>query len=354
MDWVVQQLDIPLSAIPYAPQFHPVIKLYHLTTLLKYVPAILPSALYIEYNSRSQLQDGDIVAIRSVWGWQSYAMVSSMKGAGKMICFVNRNGKPVSDIEALFWKKGVNLGEVSTEKVLGMEFGPVAIIRQKNRDQALRKARSALGREWSFFRFNSEHFVTWAMTGEAKCQQLVNVKAMAQKGVMTGVVTGLATPEGVRITNKVISNIVKETGEEAASSVTKVAATHLMKETAEEAVSKTTAIGIGKKMASGAKAGLFGGTVVEGACLAYSVHGAYQQMQRDEISQEQFRHHVVKQTGAAGGSMTGGVAGAAIGSVIIPIPVVGTVVGSVVGGVVGSLVGSIVGEATDNAMFGPQ
>ena len=338
MDWVVQQLDTPLSDIPYAPQFDPVIKLYHLMTLLKYVPAILPSALHIEYHSRSQLQEGDIVAIRSMWGWQSYAMVSSMKGAGKMICFVNRNGKPVSDIEALFWKKGVRLGEVSMEKVLGMEYGPVAIIRQKNRDQALHKARSALGREWSFFRFNSEHFVTWAMTGEAKCQQLVNAEAMAQKGVITGVIAGLATPEGVRITNKVISNILKETLH-----------THLMKKTAEEAVSKTTAIGIGKKMASGAKAGLFGGAVVEVACLAYSVYGAYQQMKNDEISQEQFLSHMVKQTGAAGGSVVGGVVGAAIGSVV-PIPVVGTAIGSVVGSVVGGAVGGAVGSAVGSVV----
>ena len=100
---------------------------------------------------------------------------------------------------------------------------------------------------------------------------------MAQKGVMTGVMTGLATPEGVRITNKVIS-IVKETAEEMASSVTKVAATRLMKETAEEAVSKTTAISVGKRMASGAKVGLIVGVVVEGTFLAYSVYGAYQQM----------------------------------------------------------------------------
>ena len=79
--------------------------------------------------------------------------------------------------------------------------------------------------------------------------------------------------------------------EKMASSVTKAAATHLMKEAAEEAVSKTTAVGLGKKMASGAKVGLFGGAVVEGVCLAYSVHGAYQQMKNDEISQEQLRHH---------------------------------------------------------------
>ena len=60
-----------------------------------------------------------------------------------------------------------------------------------------------------------------------------------------------------------------------------------MKETAEEAVSKTTAVGLGKKMASGTKAGLLGGAVVERVCLSYSVHGAYQQMKNDEISQEQ-------------------------------------------------------------------
>ena len=336
-EWGGEILEIFLSDSPDALLFVAMYK------VLKNVPAILPSALYIEYHSRSQLQEGDVVAIRSMWGWQSYAMVSSMKGAGKMICFVNRNGNPVSDIEALLSKKGARLGEVGMEEVLGMEFGPVAIIRQKNKDQALNKARSILDQEWSFFDFNSEHFVTWAMTGEAKCHQIVNAVAMATKGVYTGVMTQLATLESVKkITNKIISNIVK------------VAAPNLMKETAEEAVSKTTVVGLGKKMASGATAGLCGGGLVEGISLVLSVHGAYQQMQKKEISREQFRHHVVQRTGAAGGSMTGGVAGAAIGSVIIPIPVVGTAIGSVVGGVVGSLLGSMVGGATDNAMFGPQ
>ena len=123
---------------------------------------------------------GRIVAIFSVWGWQSFTMVSNtMQGTEKMICFVNHNGQLVSDIEALLWGEGVRLGEVSMEEVLGMEYGPVAII-------ALRNARSILGREWSLFHFNSEHFVTWATTGRAKYHQLVNVAANAQKAVVTG------------------------------------------------------------------------------------------------------------------------------------------------------------------------
>ena len=317
-------------------------------------------------------------------------MVSStMHGTEKMICFINHNGQPVSDIEALLWRKRVRLGEVGMEDVLGMEYGPVAIIRQKNRAQALCNARSVLGKKWSLFRFNSEHFVTWATTGEAKCQQLVNVAATAKKAVITGVVTGLTTPEGYRLMKgcaDLINSTIKKTSEKAASSMAKTAlkeaaeevisgtaktalketaeevisgtaktaASQLTKETAEEAVSKTAAVGLGKKMASAAKAGLVAGVVVETACLAYSVHGAYQQMKNDEISQEQFRHHVVKRTGAAGGSLSCGMAGAAIASVVIPIPVVGTAIGSVVGGVVGSFLGSMVGGATDNAMFGPQ
>ena len=335
-EYVECALDIPICDIPDAPPLARNVKVRHLKNLLTVVSEVLPSALYIEYRHHSQLQEGDVVAIRSEWEWQSFAMVSStMEGAENMICFVNHNGQPVSDMDALLWREGVALGEVVMEDVLGMEYGPVTIIRHENRDLALRNARSALGREWNLFCFNSEHFVTWAMTGEAKCQQLVNLEA---------------TPE--HCGEELISDTV--TTGEAVKSAAKAVAIHLTKETAEEAVSKTTAISVGRQMASGAKAGLFGGVVVEGACLAYSVHGAYQQMQRDEISQEQFRHRTVKETGAASGSVAGGVAGAAIGSVVIPIPVVGTIVGGVVGGIVGSVVGSKVGEATDDAVFGSQ
>ena len=168
-------LNMPIRDIPYAPPLPPEIKVHHLKHLLTVVPEILPNALYIEYHSHNQLQEGLIVVIFSVWGWQSFAMVSNtMQGTEKMICFVNHNGQPVSDIEALLWGEGVRLGEVSMEEVLGMEYGPVAII-------ALRNARSILGREWSLFHFNSEHFVTWATTGRAKCHQLVNVAAKATK-----------------------------------------------------------------------------------------------------------------------------------------------------------------------------
>ena len=118
-------LNMPIRDIPYAPPLPPEIKVHHLKHLLTVVPKILPSALYIEYHSHSQLQEGDIVAIFSVWGWQSFAMVSStMQGTEKMICFVNHNGQPVSDIEALLWRKRVRLGEVGMEEVLDMEFGP--------------------------------------------------------------------------------------------------------------------------------------------------------------------------------------------------------------------------------------
>lgn len=355
-EWVAVALNTPICDIPHAPDLPREIKVCHLKYILNIVPQILPSALYIEYRSYSQLNDGDIVVIHSVWGWQTYAMVSStMKGAERMICFVNRNGQPVSDIEALLRTKGVALREVGMEEVMDMEYGPVAIIRHPNRKQALNSARHALGRKWKFFQFNSEHFVTQALTGEGKCQQLVNLGKNAQRHLLTGVLTGVATKECCQALQGCVKHVcsqgAKEAAEEVVTSAAKAAAKQITKETAEEAVSKAASVSLGSKLASGAKAGLFGGIIVEGACLAYSVRGAYKQMESGKISKEQFRHHVVQQTGSAGGSLTGGVAGAAIGTALIPIPVVGSVVGSVVGGVVGSFVGS---KVADDFAFGGQ
>lgn len=356
-EWISVALNTPLRDIPFAPPLPSEVKVWHLKYILNIVPDILPSALYIEYRNHSQLEAGDIIVIKCVWGWQTYAMVSSTtRGAKRVICFVNHNGQPVSDVEALLGRKRVTLREVDMEEVVEMEYGPVAIIRQSNKTRALKSARNILGQKWNFFKFNSEHFATWALTGDAKCQQLLNLRNKVQCHVLTGALTGVVTKEGCSALRKcakfVFTQSTKEAAEEVVSGTAKAAVKQLTKETAEETVGKVASVSIGQKLASGAKAGFFASTVVEVACLAYSVHGAHKQMNKGEISKNQFRHHVVQQSGAAGGSVVGGTAGAAVGTVLIPIPVVGTVVGSVVGGVAGSIVGSVVGGAADKMAFG--
>ena len=356
-EWISVALNTPLCNIPFAPPLPSEVKVWHLKYILNIVPDILPSALYIEYRDHSQLEAGDVIVIKCVWGWQTYAMISNTtRGAKRVICFVNHNGQPVSDVEALLGRKPVTLGEVDLEEVVEMEYGPVAIIRQSNKTRALKSARSILGRKWKFFKFNSEHFATWALTGDAKCQQLLNLRNRVQCHVLTGALTGLVTKEGCSALRKcakfVFTQSTKEAAEEVVSGTAKAAAKQLTKETAEETVGKVASVSIGQKLASGAKAGCIAGAIVEGACLTYSVYGAHKQMKKGEISKSQFRHHVVKQSGAAGGSVAIGTAGAAVGTVLIPIPVVGTVVGSVVGGVAGSIVGSLVGGAADKMAFG--
>lgn len=336
-EWISVALNTPLCNIPFAPPLPSEVKVRHLKYILNIVPAILPSALYIEYRNRSQLEAGDIIVIKCVWGWQTYAMVSNTtQGAKRVICFVNHNGQPVSDVEALLGRKPVTLREVEMEEVLEVEYGPVAIIRQSNKTRALKSARNILGREWNFFKFNSEHFATWALTGDAKCQQLLNLRNKVQCHVLTGALTGAVTNEGCSALKK----------------CAKFVFTRSTKEAAEETVGKVASVSVGQKLASGARAGFVASTFVEVACLAFSVHGAHKQMKKGEISKNQFRHHVVQQSGAAGGSVAGGTAGAAVGTVLIPIPVVGTVVGSVVGGVAGSFFGSKVGDAADKMAFG--
>ena len=97
--------------------------------------------------------------------WKTYAVVSNAKEK-EMICFATRDRRPrpVSDIGALFSTADMVLQEVSLDEVLGPGHRDVEVIQQENRARTLKNARAALAdqREWSFFNFNSEHFIMLA------------------------------------------------------------------------------------------------------------------------------------------------------------------------------------------------
>ena len=300
-EWVMMVLSTPICNIPGAPPLPEEVKVHHMKYLLVYVPEILPSSLCVEYRDPNQLEDGDVLVIHSLWMWKTYAIVSSAKEK-KVICFATRNQRPVSDMGALFSKTDVHLQEVVLDEVLGTDHGVVEVIVQENPTKTLRNARTALthGRPWRLFGFNSEHFVTHAATGKAQSPQLDNLLSVQKKAVLSGIVAGLATPESCAILQK-CAKYIASTATNKAISGTKAAASQVAKQTVKEAteeVASATAVTATSRLASGAKAGLIGGVVVEGACLAYTGYSSYKKMGKGEITERISMAHGETQCGS--------------------------------------------------------
>ena len=340
---VTKLLNTSICDIPGAPQLPREIRVRHLKRLLRYVPEIFPSSFYLKYHDSHQLRDGDVIVIHSELTWKTYAIVRSAKER-KVICFANRDRCPVSDIRALFHGANIRLREVNLNKVLESNPGVIGVFRQKKQEDTLKtleRASTALAekRRWSFSHFNSEHFVTQAVSGTRQCTQLKTLKSVTIKSLISGAVAGAVAP---RLGGEVGKQVVKETVEEVGKQVAKEAT---------EEVAGATAATATSRLGSGAKAGLIGGAIVEGACLVYTGITSGKKWKSGDMSGAEFRHHMVKRSVATGGSVAGGALGAAIGTAIIPVPFVGTFIGSVVGGVVGDLVGSKCGEGLDNQLF---
>lgn len=329
--------------------------------LLRHAPDIPPSPLHLEYRDLGQLKHGDVVVIHSLYNmWKTYAIVSNAKEK-KVICFATPNGRPVYDIVALLSTEDVYLQEVSLDE---LDHGVLEVVQQENHAETLQNARDALahGSPWRLFDFNSEHFVTRAVTGKAQSSQIsVHIKA-----VLSGTIAGLMTPEGFRflrglgkaitiakklnvLSSSALDPILqiskKKVTDQVISGSTKAVASQVAKQTAKEATEEVvgaTAVTATSKLAKGAKAGLLGGVVVEIVSLTYTGYSSYQKVKNGELSLKDHQRHMVKRIGAAVGSIGGGIVGAAVGSVIFP--GAGTVAGGIVGGMAGDHLGSKFGE----------
>ena len=167
-------------------------------------------------------------------------------------------------------------------------------------------------------------------------------KIVAEKGAKIVAEEGakIVAEKGAKIVAKegaktVAKEGAKKVAEEGAKTVAKEGANTVAKEAA------TKAIGIKAKLIQGAKCGLYPSMIIEGGYLGYKLYRGYTQMNKTEISREQFFHQGAKDIGASGGSFVGGVIGSAVGTAFIP--VWGTFLGSFVGSFVGSLVGGTIG-----------
>lgn len=311
----------------------------------------------------SQLRDGDIIIVHSISAWKTYGIVSSAKER-KVICFTTHDQCPVSDIGALcsLPSTDIRLREVGLE-VLRINDEDTRVIPQENPANTLRNARDILANAsrypWSFFDLNSEHFVICAMTGERQSPQLEIFKSVLLKAITTGLLSELRSRVLEACSKCVVRKVTKEITiiivvatlkvvQLTAKNPNKIAAISSLllarittKKVTEEVV-EATATSAASRLVRGAKAGLWGGIIVEGAFLTGSLYLSHKKMKQGAITKEEYEQYKTKRIAASGGSLVGGTIGTAIGTAIFP--GVGTFIGSVVGGVVGDYLGSNYGE----------
>ncbi|VDI50601.1 Hypothetical predicted protein [Mytilus galloprovincialis] len=151
--------------------------------------------------------------------------------------------------------------------------------------------------EYSLTSNNCESFVTWVLTGEAKCEQFE--KSGAGKRILMDIIES-----GIDHRNKVIAAVV---------------------------------------------------VPVEAAFCGIDIYKLNKQKKNGLISKKGFNRQVTKKVSGSASSVavaTGtGFLGAFIGQIVCPIPVVGGVIGGAVGGVVGSLAGRATGSAVSGKIF---
>ena len=363
--------DIGLKDFPES------VKVQHLVSVLEQVPKPLPTWHHLIYDKPfNDLQPGDIIVINSSLGLQSYAIVSNTDpGAGQVICFANEQGQPVFDVAA-FVATLVQHQEICLRKIHIASFKSehFTVVKQNNKKETLFRALKLLNGQFSFLKFNSEHFATKCFMGEEKSHQIENMKRHIKKHVISGALGTAFTKEGRKIihqsvavlpeiwgaanqgakkvvdegmkkvakegakegTKEVIKEAAESTFTEGSKKFVKECSKSVAKETVEETV--TTAAKLANRFKDGAKSGLGGAVLVESIFLSYKIVQSYKQYNKGEIDGVQFHHQCVRDVGSSGGSVGVGALGAGIGSVIFP--VVGTFIGGVAGGMLGSILGA--------------
>lgn len=85
--------------------------------------------------------------------------------------------------------------------------------------------------------------------------------------------------------------------------------------------------------------------LAEAPFFTRKVYKLNRQKKFDQITEEEYKRGVVKQTFTSAGTVMGVSAGAIIGQVLIPVPVVGAAVGGILGSIGGNRIGSLEGWA---------
>ncbi|XP_052080145.1 uncharacterized protein LOC127718211 [Mytilus californianus] len=227
--------------------------------------------------------------------------------------------------------------------------------------------------EYSLTSNNCESFVTWVLTGEAKCEQFE--QSGAGKRILMDVIDS-----GIDHRNKVVKNgqsdlptrlsaiSLANAFTNSGDALLDIAVTRslikdlaLPKSTAAALAAKagaTTAAKVGPSaVAAGVSAGITAAVAVpvEAVFCGIDIHKLNKQKKNGLISEKGFKRQVTKKVSGSASSVavaTGtGFLGAFIGQIVCPIPVVGGVIGGTVGGVVGSLAGRATGSVVSGKIF---
>ncbi|CAG2191376.1 unnamed protein product [Mytilus edulis] len=226
--------------------------------------------------------------------------------------------------------------------------------------------------EYSLTSNNCESFVTWVLTGEAKCEQFE--QSGAGKRILMDIIES-----GIDHRNKVkngqsdlptrlsaisLANVITNSGDALIDIVVKqsiIKDLALSKSAATALAAKTGATTAAKVGPSAVAAGVSTGITaavsvpVEAAFCGIDIYKLNKQKKNGLISEKDFNRQVTKKVSGSASSVavaTGtGFLGAFVGQIVCPIPVVGGVIGGAVGGVIGSLAGRATGSAVSGKIF---
>ena len=177
----------------------------------------------------------------------------------------------------------------------------------------------------------------------------VCVKAAAKSGVKAGVKA--TAKAGAKATAKAAA----KAGGKLTAKVTTYASGDAVASSAE------TLFQLGFRAAlSGTAIGIVAGVAVavnlliEVPLLARSVYKLHRKKKFDQISSEEYKRGIVKESVTSANTVVGAVGGAIVGQVAIPVPVLGAAVGGAVGGIVGQACGRAEGWAVGKLVRDPK
>ena len=277
-----------------------------------------------------EYQNGDVLAIESL-GWETFAIVSNMHpGAEKVICFADESGQPVLDTDIFH---SATLKEVELQKWIDLAPNPdsVRVFRQQDhKGTILRRARDLLqqGKTRNIPFFHSDHFRTYAVTGELTSPQSREVLFI--KGLQYSFLGWLKTKGGEQFIDNALShsfmtNLLPEEG--VVARVFETVVTTAAKE------GKTV-----KEMRRSLSGDLIANLGYELISLLWSIFKSLNQLMKGEITVGEICHQVLKDVSYSIGSTLGATAGS------VTIPWLGAMVGSSAGGRLGSYIGSKLGD----------
>ena len=94
--------------------------------------------------------------------------------------------------------------------------------------------------------------------------------------------------------------------------------------------------------------------LIEVPLLVRSVYKLHRKKKFDQISSEEYKRGIVKESVTSANTVVGAVGGAIVGQIAIPVPVLGAAVGGAVGGIVGQALGRVEGWALGKLVHDPK